>query len=203
MKKVITIATMGMLTLSLLISGCGAKENVTETQTEKMTVETATTETETETKVETETETEVETVELSRSVDDYSVSSLDTEAETYILETEAVETEYVEQTEQVYQEEVSYSSRDYEPSDLQYMGVISWGGWRWTYYSQRILPGEGLAIPGRYVDGDGFVCDENGYICLASGSLSKGTVVDTPFGKPGCVYDCGCAADVLDVYCDW
>jgi len=83
------------------------------------------------------------------------------------------------------------------------MGVLNWNGWRWTYYSQRVLPGGGLNIPGRHVDADGYVCDENEYICLASSTLAWGTVVDTPFGKPGRVYDSGCAADVLDVYVDW
>jgi hypothetical protein len=88
----------------------------------------------------------------------------------------------------------------YSAADLRYQGVIHWGGWRWTWYSQNVLPGGGLDIPGRYVDENGYVCDENNYICLASGTLSKGSIVDTPFGKKGKVYDCGCAADTLDVY---
>lgn len=92
------------------------------------------------------------------------------------------------------------NSGTYSASDLRSMGVINWGGWRWTWYSQRVLPGGGLNIPGRHVDGNGYVCDGNGYICLASGSLAKGTVVNTPFGKAGKVYDSGCAANTLDVY---
>ena len=92
------------------------------------------------------------------------------------------------------------SSATYSASQLKSMGVINWGGWRWTWYSQRVLPGGGLNIPGRHVDSNGYVCDGNGYICLASGSLSKGTVVNTPFGKMGKVYDSGCAANTLDVY---
>ena len=68
------------------------------------------------------------------------------------------------------------------------------------WYSQKVLPGGGLNIPGRHVDNNGYVCDENGFICLASGSLAKGTIVETPFGKKGKVYDCGCAANTLDVY---
>ena len=98
----------------------------------------------------------------------------------------------------------SYSgSAAYSPSDLQFYGVLYWGEWRWTWYSEQILPGYGLSIPGRHTDGDGFVCDGDGYICLASSSLSKGTIVDTPFGRAGKVYDCGCASDVLDVYVNW
>lgn len=91
----------------------------------------------------------------------------------------------------------------YTPSQLKSMGVIYWNGWKWTWYSQRVLPGGGLQIPGRHVDENGYVCDENGYICLAASSLSKGTVVDTPFGKMGKVYDTGCAYGVLDVYTDF
>lgn len=92
------------------------------------------------------------------------------------------------------------TNETYSPSQLKRLGVIYWGGWRWTWYSQKVLPGGGLNIPGRHVDSNGYVCDGEGYICLASGSLSKGTVVDTPFGKMGKVYDCGCAANTLDVY---
>ena len=33
--------------------------------------------------------------------------------------------------------------------------------------------------------------------------LGKGTVVNTPFGKAGKIYDSGCAADTLDVYTDF
>ena len=91
----------------------------------------------------------------------------------------------------------------YNPTDLQYSGVLYWGGYKWTWYSERILPGYGLNIPYRHTDGDGFVCDGDGYICLASSDLSKGTVVSTPFGKMGKIYDCGCASGVLDVYVNW
>ena len=91
----------------------------------------------------------------------------------------------------------------YDPTNFKSMGVINWNGYRWTYYSQRVLPGGGLKIPGRHVGAYGFVCDENEYICLASSDLKRGTVVDTPFGMKGCVYDCGCASGTLDCYCDW
>lgn len=123
----------------------------------------------------------------------------------FIEEYEEVEEDSYEEVEEDSCEEVSinYSSGDYSPSDLEFSGRLYWGGWSWTWYSERILPGEGLSIPGRYTDENGFVCDESGYICLASGSLSKGTIVETPFGRSGKVYDCGCAADTLDVYVNW
>ena len=95
------------------------------------------------------------------------------------------------------------STAEYSSNYFQQMGVIGWGGWRWTWYSQRVLPGGGLNIPGRHVGAGGYVMDENNRICLASSVLSRGTVVSTPFGAEGCVYDSGCASDVLDVYVDW
>ena len=92
---------------------------------------------------------------------------------------------------------------EYSAEDFQYRGVIHWGGYKWTWYSELILPGGGLKIPGRHVDENGYICDENDYICLASSDLSKGTVVSTPFGKDGKIYDCGCASGTLDVYVHW
>ena len=88
----------------------------------------------------------------------------------------------------------------YSPAQLKNFGVIYWGEWRWTWYSQKVLPGKGLAIPGRHVDDNGYVCDRDEYICLASSKLPKGTIVATPFGKMGKIYDSGCAPDTLDVY---
>lgn len=83
-------------------------------------------------------------------------------------------------------------------------GRIRWGGWDWTYYSERILPGHGLRIPGRHTDSLGYVRDENGYLCLASDVLSRGTVIETPFGSYGRVYDCGPGNNyTVDVYVGW
>lgn len=91
----------------------------------------------------------------------------------------------------------------YSAGQFQNLGVINWNGYRWTWYSQKILPGYGLDIPGRYVDSEGYVCDENDYICLASNDLPKGTIISTPFGKNGKVYDCGCPSGTVDVYVNW
>lgn len=96
-----------------------------------------------------------------------------------------------------------YSDALYSATQFKVLGVIRWNGWRWTYYSEKVLPGGGLNIPGRHNDSNGYVCDENNYICLSSSTLSNGTVIDTPFGKHGKVYDTGCAADVIDVYVSW
>lgn len=91
----------------------------------------------------------------------------------------------------------------YSASYFKKRGVIRWNRWKWTWYSQKVLPGRGLRIPGRHIGKGGYIMDKNGYICLASSSLKKGTVVKTPFGAKGKVYDCGCAKGTLDVYANW
>ena len=75
-------------------------------------------------------------------------------------------------------------------------------GYTFTWYSEKVLPGPGLKIPGRHVNDEGYVCDEDGNICLASTTLSKGTVVKIPFGNGiGVVYDeCVASGRILDVY---
>lgn len=89
----------------------------------------------------------------------------------------------------------------YSLSRFKYLGLINWGGYRYTYYSQKVLPGGGLRIPGRHVNKDGYVSDGDGYIVLAN-SAAKGTVFPTPFGYMGKVYDRGTYGNHLDVYVD-
>lgn len=91
------------------------------------------------------------------------------------------------------------------PGNFKSMGVVYSGGHRYTWYSERVLPGGGLTAlnnNGRHTDSNGFVCDGDGYIALASNDYSMGTVIDTPFGL-GKVYDCGCASGTIDVYVNW
>lgn len=80
-------------------------------------------------------------------------------------------------------------------------GVVYYNGHRETWYSQKVLPGRGLKIPGRHVDSRGLVCDGDGYICVASSDLVKGTIVETSLGT-GKVYDSGCAKNTIDIYCN-
>ena len=87
------------------------------------------------------------------------------------------------------------------PQDFRRAGVIYYNGYKFTYYSEKVLPGKGLRIPGRHSDGN-FVRDGEGYIVLASQDLPKGTVVQTPFG-PGKVYDVCGQSGVIDIYCSW
>ena len=107
--------------------------------------------------------------------------------------------------EEINKEETTYyTTPEITAADMQNLGIVSWGGYRFTWYSEKALPGYDLPIPGRHVDENGYVCDENNYICLASDSLSKGTVVATPLGKEGKIYDCGTGCDdILDIYVSW
>ena len=93
----------------------------------------------------------------------------------------------------------------YTGGGLTKRGGVYWNpntGLKETWYSQNVLPGGGLKIPGRHVNNEGFVCDGDGYICVSSSTYPKGTVIETSRGI-GKVYDSGCAPGVLDIYVNW
>lgn len=206
MKKIFILCSC--LLLLLLATGCGGRKEELQSAThmapssgtiapeiESIPQETIPPETkEEETTVIIEEETEIQTepliVEEEFYYEEETIPYYEEETQAYI----AVEEETIQ-----YDKSPQY----YESSDFSMLGEINWNGWRWTWYSQNVLPGGGLNIPGRHVDENGYVCDENGNICLASSVLEYGTVVETPFGKTGCVYDSGCDADILDVYVAW
>jgi len=83
-------------------------------------------------------------------------------------------------------------------------GSVYYDDHKETYYSQNVLPGEALDIPGRHVAFDGTIRDKDGYICLAADYAFKdyGEVVPTSLGW-GKVYDTGCAYGTIDLYVDW
>ena len=83
-------------------------------------------------------------------------------------------------------------------------GVVRYNGHRETYYSQRVLPGGGLRIPGRHVADDGTIRDKDGYICVAANPsfYARGSKLMISLG-PAKVYDSGCAYGTIDVYCNW
>lgn len=92
----------------------------------------------------------------------------------------------------------------YTIQEFQYLGVIEWNNWKWTYYLMSEFPGStSTPVQGRHVNDKGFVCDNEGYIILASVDLEPYTIVDTPFGYKGKVYDTGCPSGILDVYTNW
>lgn len=70
----------------------------------------------------------------------------------------------------------------YTINDLEYHGAMLWNGYKYTFYSQRVLPGGAMRIPGRHI-ADGFVVDSEGYITGASDYYPKGTILDSPFGR--------------------
>lgn len=81
-------------------------------------------------------------------------------------------------------------------------GRIWYNGHTETYYSQKVLPAGGLAIPGRHIASDGTIRDADGYIVLASDDYPRGTVVETSLGA-GKVYDTGSGSGNIDLYTDW
>lgn len=97
---------------------------------------------------------------------------------------------------------------NYTVEDFIYNGIIEMNGWRFTWYSEQVLPGEGLQIPGRWSDGQ-FVRDENGFLCVACNDLEHGTHVSTPFGDAivydsvGYDFDGNYVTGVVDIYVSW
>ena len=60
-----------------------------------------------------------------------------------------------------------------------------------------------IEVAKSWINDEGFVCDQEGYIILASVDLDPYTIVETPFGYMGKVYDTGCPHGILDVYTNW
>lgn len=86
----------------------------------------------------------------------------------------------------------------------QSRGALYFNGHKETYYSERVLPGTGLGIPGRHVADDGTIRDGDGYISVAADPsyLPKYSTVLTSLG-PAKVYDSGCAYGTVDIYVNW
>lgn len=117
---------------------------------------------------------------------------------------EAAAQEAIEVSQQIAQTEAESSS--YESGSNGVLtksgGVNYYNGQKETYYSQRVLPGGGLDIPGRHVASDGTIRDENNYIVVASDRQSKGETGTCSLGEYK-VYDTGVGHDGIDIYTDW
>ena len=113
-----------------------------------------------------------------------------------------VASEYLSKEKVVIKPKVTYQQKSGSGVLTKSKGVNYFNGHKETWYSQRVLPGGGLNIPGRHVASDGTIRDENDYICVASSDYPKGTIVETSLGT-GKVYDCGCASGIIDIYTDW
>lgn len=124
--------------------------------------------------------------------------NVETPAETQIFIEEETQNQIIEE-EPAILENTNLSSLT--PEDLLQNGVIYWGDWRFTWYSENVLPGGGLNIPGRWSDGN-FVRDGDGFICCASEDLSFGSILSTPWGDAK-VYDSGCDYGTIDIYTSW
>lgn len=82
--------------------------------------------------------------------------------------------------------------------------MIEWGGWTWTYYTLTDFPGETSTPVGeKIINSQGYVCDKDGFVILASEELQPYTIIKTPFGYYGKVYDTGCPLGIIDVYTNW
>lgn len=137
-------------------------------------------------------------VELTAGVTSYLNSVMLGKIEPTVVQNEPV---VVEQT---YEEPTIPTCRKkYSCSRFRKLGRVKYGNYTYTWYSQRVLPGGGLNIPGRHLNEHGLVVDEHEYVVIASDDLSHGTVVDTPIGIQGIVYDEGSGNGNLDIYCDW
>ena len=90
----------------------------------------------------------------------------------------------------------------YSLSEFRYDGeYYDSSGYRYTWYPETRRPGKGLNIPGRYTNSEGYVCDGNGRICIASDDFPYGTIIKIPFGSGiGVVYDNGSGYGTLDIY---
>lgn len=94
----------------------------------------------------------------------------------------------------------------YSASEFESLGEIYDSDFCYKWYSQQVLPGDGLFIPGRYVDDEGYVRDEDGNLCVASNRYPIGTQIEVPFGDGyAVVYDTYEDEDdsLIDVYTDW
>ena len=83
-------------------------------------------------------------------------------------------------------------------------GRVKWQDKEYTYYSIQEFPEQAVAapggVPGKWFDG-GYMKDKDGYLVLAS-DKDFGTIVDTPFGAKGKVYDRGVSSNHYDVFID-
>lgn len=184
------------LMMLLTVSPVFAKEPAEEvTAVAEVTVEEETVEEVTEEEIEeVEEETEEETEEVEEPVVTETAQASTT---TYTQQT------YTASSAQTTQASTSYTTSTASSDPLtKQKGVVYYNGHRETYYSQKVLPGGGLDIPGRHVAEDGTVRDADGYICVASSDYSKGTVVETSLGTAK-VYDSGCASGTVDIYTNW
>lgn len=105
-----------------------------------------------------------------------------------------------EETGDIFESNEAVERAYYTNDELLFQGEIYDGDTRYTYYSESVLPGGGLDIPGRHVE-DGYVMDENGNVCVASCDYESGTQLEVPFGNgTAVVYDECPESGTVDIY---
>ena len=146
--------------------------------------------------------TNTEIVKINNVDDEWSVITYQDDINHYYIATQYISTEKVKIVEKPKQ----VTTRNAAPRGGSVLtkskGVNYFNGHKETWYSQKVLPGNGLQIPGRHVAADGTIRDVNDYICVASSDYRMGTIIETSLGT-GKVYDSGCASGVVDIYTNW
>lgn len=128
------------------------------------------------------------------------------EDDEYVEWVETEDEEEPELSDDGYSEEQNEEETHYSGDQFKFEGRVYEGDHEYTWYSEDVLPGEGLDIPGRHVDDEGYVRDGDGNLCVASNGYSYGSVIDVPFGDgKAVVYDsCEDESDeLIDVYVSW
>ena len=207
MKNLTTVICAFCAAISIFSAVLGTSVRKIKFQPETTTVETvSTTETTTEKLTETEkiestsdfSTTAVKYIQKQKKIAETSAETTEKKKESKVISKLAeIESKIEKKTKKI----ETTAAPKITPADFRRAGVIYYNGYKFTYYSEKVLPGKGLKIPGRHSDGN-FVRDEDNYICVASSDLPKGAVIDTPFGE-GKVYDTGCPSGVIDIYCSW
>ena len=156
----------------------------------------------------TEVETDTQASEISN-VDEEVSDTYDTDyTESY--STDGVYYGTTEEGDDVYRNDSglfdAYSANGYMTSEeFRNYGIVNHNGECFTYYSELVLPGGGLEIPGRYTDWEGYVCDGEGYVVLATPNEyahPRGSTIELPTGRMGKFYDF-CPEGSIDVYVNW
>ena len=81
-------------------------------------------------------------------------------------------------------------------------GKVKYNGHFETWYSQKVLKGGGLNIPGRHVDSNDLVKDGDGYIVVATKLVEMGKTIETSLGT-GKRYDTCNGDNIVDIYTNW
>lgn len=143
------------------------------------------------------TQVKANDIEITAGATSFLIDTITNKAEVIVVENETAISE------QAYGSQIPTCWKKYTCERFKYLGRVWYGNYTYTWYSQRLLPGGGLNIPGRHLNEYGLVVDENEYVVVAGDDLEKGTIIDTPIGIQGIVYDAGSGGGNLDIYCDW